>query len=82
DDGRTAAIAYKLKNGKTLVREYELNFKAYHPLYKKIAETKEFKENFNPFLRSGDMSDVTNVQITSDGQISKQASIRNPEDIK
>ncbi|TYR80690.1 multidrug ABC transporter permease [Priestia megaterium] len=79
DKVRTAVFAYKLANGKQVVREYELEFNSYRPLYKTIVETNEFKENFHPFLRKKDFSQVTEVVIHAEGQNAKEARITDPK---
>ena len=80
-NGKIAVFAYKLKNGKQIVREYFIPFSDYKAFYKEIAETKEYKENFHPLLRTQNTDKIKSVSFSVPGK-SNSINITNPEKVQ
>ncbi|GLB59508.1 DUF6449 domain-containing protein [Cytobacillus sp. NCCP-133] len=76
----TAFIVYELKNGEKLVRNYRIDKSKYHPFYKLIFESAEYKMATNEIYNVA-ADETTKITITPSGPVNKQAVITDPEDI-
>ncbi len=81
DPYETAFFVYELKNGKKLVREYEINKEDYLTYYKPIHESKEYKEVTYPVFNLS-MDEINMITIESMGYKNDRAIISEKEDIK
>jgi ABC-2 type transport system permease protein len=77
----TAFFVYELKNGKKLVREYEINKNDYLAYYKPIHESKEYKEVTYPVFNLT-MDEINMITIESMGYKNDRAVISEKADIK
>ncbi|SHQ78747.1 Uncharacterised protein [Mycobacteroides abscessus subsp. abscessus] len=77
----TAFFVYELKNGKKLVREYEINKEDYLAYYKPIHESKEYKEVTYPVFNLT-MDEINMITIESMGYKNDRAVISEKADIK
>jgi ABC-2 type transport system permease protein len=67
-------IVYELKNGKKIVRSYEINRDRFDSLYESIYESVEYKESTNRILTI-DSENADKLTITARGPHNKQVSI-------
>lgn len=77
----TAFFVYELKNGKKLVREYEINKDDYLAYYKPIHESKEYKEVTYPMFNLT-TDKINMITIESMGYKNDRAVISEKADIK
>ncbi|WP_099187491.1 DUF6449 domain-containing protein [Tepidibacter mesophilus] len=75
------AIAYKLKNGKTIKRSYDISKEKYIKYLKPIYESKEYKKINNRIFDIND-SDIEKITIRPTGNSNKVTSITNQEEIE
>jgi len=68
-NGSTQYIAYKMKNGKNLIRKYIIDTDMYASVLGPIYETKEYKEGRYPILYQ-DVNDLKYIQI-NDNRLQK-----------
>ncbi|MGG7618260.1 DUF6449 domain-containing protein [Bacillus coreaensis] len=81
EQNETAFFVYELKNGKKMVREYEINKDDYLAYYKPIHESKEYKEvNYSLFNLT--MDEINMITIESMGYKNDRAVISEKADIK
>ncbi|WP_249365699.1 DUF6449 domain-containing protein [Cytobacillus citreus] len=76
-----AFFAYELKNGKTLVRSYQIDKKEYAHFYKLIHESDEYKRTTNEIFNVN-VDQIEKITIRPVEPISKKAVIVDPEDLK
>lgn len=75
-------LTYELQNGRKVSREYQLrNYEAFSPYFRKIYETKEYKQGFYSVLNISP-KDVYRIHITGSGHIEKSVQLSNPKEIK
>ncbi|GCD82469.1 hypothetical protein PTHTG4_15310 [Parageobacillus thermoglucosidasius] len=60
-DQRQVVIGYVLKDGKRMIRQYNVPSKAYFSYYKPILESKEYKKNYYLLLRDQGYSPIRQV---------------------
>ncbi|MCM3601505.1 DUF6449 domain-containing protein [Robertmurraya korlensis] len=77
----TAFFVYELKNGKKLVREYDINKDDYLAFYKPIHESKEYKEVSYPVFNLT-TDEINMITIESMGYKNDRAVIAEKADIK
>jgi ABC-2 type transport system permease protein len=81
DGHDTIFIAYKLKNGENLIREYHIRSREqYKNELRPIFESAEYKRAINPIV-SLDSSAVDRIKITPMGTANKNVVLADPEDI-
>ena len=77
----TAFFVYELKNGKKLVREYDINKEDYLAYYKPIHESKEYKEVNYPLFNLS-LDEINMITIESMGYKNDRAVISEKADIE
>lgn len=77
----TAFFVYELKNGKKLVREYDINKEDYLAYYKPIYESKEYKEVNYPLFNLS-LDEINMITIESMGYKNDRAVISEKADIE
>lgn len=77
----TAFFVYELKNGKKLVREYDINKEDYLAYYKPIYESKEYKEVNYPLFNLS-LDKINMITIESMGYKNDRAVISEKADIE
>lgn len=63
-DTKRFTIAYELKNGRSIIREYAIPTKAYKALLEPILESDEYKRKQNPILNV-DVNDIQSIQVNN-----------------
>ncbi|MGM7635051.1 DUF6449 domain-containing protein [Bacillus sp. Hm123] len=74
-------FAYKLDNGKNLVREYNIPIKQYEQWINELASSEEFKYNQYPLLTMDD-TNIENITLYSHTAQNKQLRLTNPKQMK
>lgn len=77
--GDSAFFAYKLKNGKKVVREYKIDKKNYEGMYKLIFESEEYKIATNDIFSINE-NEVSKIMIHSNSIVDKITSINKHEE--
>ncbi|WP_017756646.1 DUF6449 domain-containing protein [Calidifontibacillus oryziterrae] len=67
----TIGIGYELKNGSTIIRQYEITHEAYKEYLKPIYESHEYKNSNNEFLRLNKNISVDKIKISAHSRVSK-----------
>lgn len=80
-NGVTAYFVYNLKNGKSIYREYTIDYDYYKEYLKPVYESYEYKKT-NIDLLMVDPDDVTSVYIYGPGALSKEVQLLQKQDIK
>ncbi|WP_228460210.1 DUF6449 domain-containing protein [Cytobacillus dafuensis] len=80
-NGDPAFFAYELKNGKTLVRSYQIDKKEYAHYYKLIHESDEYKRTTNEIFKIN-VDQIEKITIRPVEPISKKAVIVDPVELK
>lgn len=76
-----AFFVYELKNGKRVVRDYQIDVKKFAQYYKLIYETDEYKRETNEIFKVN-ADQVEKITIQPYSPVNKRAVIINPEDMK
>ncbi|WP_260631042.1 DUF6449 domain-containing protein [Bacillus sp. S/N-304-OC-R1] len=79
--GESAFFVYELKNGKKIVRNYEIDKNKFAQFYKLIYETPEYKRVTNPIFQVKE-NEIEKITIQPYGPVDKHATIVDPSDIK
>lgn len=74
-------IAYELKNGATIVRQYQVPNEAYDKFLKPIYETKEYRYSNNDLLRLKEDITIDKITTSSYSAIPKKYETVNPQQI-
>lgn len=80
-NGVTAYFVYNLKNGKSIYREYTIDYDYYKEYLKPVYESYEYKKT-NIDLLMVDLDDVSSVCIYGPGALSKEVQLLQKQDIK
>ncbi|WP_246197103.1 DUF6449 domain-containing protein [Cytobacillus depressus] len=80
-NSENAFFVYKLKNGKSIVRNYEIDQKKYAHFYKLIYETSEYKRVTNEIFNVKE-DQIEKVSVHPYGPINKRAVIADSSEIK
>lgn len=79
---KNIAIAYELKNGSTLVRQYRIPENAYHEFLKPIYESQEYRYSNNELLRLKEEITIDKIRINSNSAIVKNFETVDPKQIE
>lgn len=74
-------IQYKLKNGRTVNREYQVNQRLYDDFFKPIYDSKDYKFAVMPIFKVPEEK-IKTVNIRANGPLNKQVTLSDPEEIK
>jgi ABC-2 type transport system permease protein len=80
-DQRQVAIGYVLKNGKRMIRQYNVPSEPYFSYYKPILESKEYKKNYYLLLRDQGYSPIRQVAFYHPETGGKTLTIIEPQQI-
>ncbi|GAE36470.1 hypothetical protein JCM9157_3659 [Halalkalibacter akibai JCM 9157] len=76
----SVAFRYHLKNGKELVRHYQIPMHAYQKHYREIVESPEYKQNQFPILEVDDITSLKRITINS-YRTGQQVRIIDPQEL-
>jgi ABC-2 type transport system permease protein len=77
----SVAFRYDLKNGRQIVRYYEIPIHTYQKQYREIVESTEYKQNQNPILKVEDITSLDRITINS-YKSEKQVRLTDPNDLE
>lgn len=76
----TTLLVYKLKNGKTIAREYTFSNKLFQTELKPIIGSMDYKKSHLPLTAKGEKADQ--VEISSNAPIAKNLTLKDPKEVE
>lgn len=81
EEYETAFFLYELKNGKQVVRQYQVDKSQYEKYYKTIYESDEYKQASNEIFQL-DVDQIQYLNILAEGSLQKNIRFDKPEDLR